>query len=103
MLLETNWECRNYAKVRSVTSDAELGGDTEHCVIPEECVESHVNAAQQSVRIRQDEVCGVSVGKVSDVETGGNGCGWADGQAGTYSAANNPFSHIAIQLLHITI
>src|SRR5262249_38139847 len=88
-LLETNWQCGNNAKIRSVTSDAELGGDTEHCVIPEERVEPYVNAAQQPVRVRQDEVCGVSVGKVSDVETGGNGCGWADGQTGTYPAAND--------------
>jgi hypothetical protein len=32
---------------------------------------------------------GMSAGEVSDVETGGNGRGWADGQAGTYPAAND--------------
>jgi hypothetical protein len=33
-LLETDWQCRNHAKIRGVTSDAELGGDTEHRAIP---------------------------------------------------------------------
>ena len=33
-LLETDWQCRNHAKIWSVTSDAELGGDTEHRAIP---------------------------------------------------------------------
>ena len=34
VLLETDWECCNHAKIGSVTSDAELGGDTEHRAIP---------------------------------------------------------------------
>jgi hypothetical protein len=32
--LETNWQCRNYAKIRSVTGDPELGGNAEHRAIP---------------------------------------------------------------------
>jgi hypothetical protein len=72
-----------------VTSDTELGGDAEHCAIPKERVESHVNAAQQSVGIRQHEICGVSVGKVSDIEPGGNRGGWTDRQASTDPAAND--------------
>ena len=32
--LETNWQCGNHAKIGSVTSDAELRGDTEHRPIP---------------------------------------------------------------------
>jgi hypothetical protein len=31
----------------------------------------------------------VSVSEVSDVEPGGDGCRWADGQAGTNPAAND--------------
>ena len=45
-LLEANWQRGNHAKIRSVTSDAELGGDTEHGVIPQKGVESHIDAAQ---------------------------------------------------------
>jgi hypothetical protein len=33
-LLETDWQRRNHAKIRSVTSNAKLGGDTEHRAIP---------------------------------------------------------------------
>src|SRR5215472_11768522 len=88
-LLETDRQRGDDAKIWRVTSDAELSSDAEHSAVPQERIEPHVNAAQQSVRVRQDDVCGVSAGEVSNVEPCGNRRGWADRQAGTHPAAND--------------
>ncbi|MGA7229516.1 MAG: hypothetical protein WBX95_01120, partial [Xanthobacteraceae bacterium] len=45
---EPDRQRRNHAKIRSVAGDAKLRGDTEHRAVPEQRVETHVNAAQHS-------------------------------------------------------
>jgi hypothetical protein len=84
-LLETDWQRRNHAKIRRVASDA----DTEHHAFPRKCVEPHVNAAQQPVRVGHDEVNRMRIGEIGNVEAGAYGCRGADSKRGPHSAPYN--------------
>jgi hypothetical protein len=72
-----------------MAGDSKLCRDIEQCSTPNYRADAYVKTAQDTIGIGNHEIQWVSVSEISNIEAGGNRCGWADGERGSHPCADD--------------